>query len=495
MLTSKTVDNDPATGGVDSVSPTVLVTATSDAGHDTRPLASLSTGTVSHLTVKDDNFQEGMSEHMSASNTSADSSSTSNISNRELLASTETDKLEELGGIRIPVSQHNLEHHKRESFTFVPRPTSEDVVSMHGSFPDDNAPGPIADSPQQYPLPTEEVDSSQSYDQYDAYIHVRNRINNNDNIPVDTRREYSTGSDGDDKSRLHSAPANLIINTNRCKDNNNNSSSNNNSNDDDSNEEDDHNVNASTVFIPSPCSPNIIAMDDDTDVVDLVNVPRVHIDRTHIDRSFTNVSIIPEVEDILPGWQDAIRKAGTPNGMNTTTGTIKLPTSELVSTVYDVAADLNRRLSNWWHSHRLEGMPQDLTQIDQTINSTECNEPSNVKQSEQQPSSNTTTDTKNISKVTDTESTVSSSSTSYSTTYRHVWLLGKRYNVIEELPRDFRLDLYSRIWCTYRSEFENIGETAYTSDAGWGCMLRTGQSLFAQALLFHHIGRGKLRIY
>ncbi|RKP22284.1 peptidase C54, partial [Syncephalis pseudoplumigaleata] len=60
------------------------------------------------------------------------------------------------------------------------------------------------------------------------------------------------------------------------------------------------------------------------------------------------------------------------------------------------------------------------------------------------------------------------------------------------MSREFRLDFYSRIWCTYRSEFERIGETHYTSDAGWGCMLRTGQSLFAQALLFHHIGRGRL---
>ena len=92
-------------------------------------------------------------------------------------------------------------------------------------------------------------------------------------------------------------------------------------------------------------------------------------------------------------------------------------------------------------------------------------------------------------------------------------------------PPVFYADFTSRIWLTYRSQFQPIrdttieeleaadaagepggimstsptpkrwnwplgGEKGWSSDSGWGCMLRTGQSLLANTLLHLHLGRG-----
>lgn len=69
-----------------------------------------------------------------------------------------------------------------------------------------------------------------------------------------------------------------------------------------------------------------------------------------------------------------------------------------------------------------------------------------------------------------------------------VWLLGKQYNASEDLEA-IRDDVQSRLWCTYRRGFVPIGSTTLTTDKGWGCMLRCGQMVLAQALIQLHLGR------
>ncbi|KAL4219919.1 Cysteine protease atg4b [Mactra antiquata] len=70
-----------------------------------------------------------------------------------------------------------------------------------------------------------------------------------------------------------------------------------------------------------------------------------------------------------------------------------------------------------------------------------------------------------------------------------VHLLGEKYSVLYDLE-EIRDDVKSRLWFTYRKGFQQIGGTGPTSDSGWGCMLRCGQMMLAQALVTRHLGRG-----
>ncbi|KAL1899674.1 Cysteine protease atg4 [Ceratocystis pirilliformis] len=80
-------------------------------------------------------------------------------------------------------------------------------------------------------------------------------------------------------------------------------------------------------------------------------------------------------------------------------------------------------------------------------------------------------------------------------------------------PVEFLDDFESRLWMTYRSNFQTIlkssdpgaigalslsvriksqfsDQNGFTSDSGWGCMIRTGQSLLANTMAIHALGRG-----
>lgn len=76
-----------------------------------------------------------------------------------------------------------------------------------------------------------------------------------------------------------------------------------------------------------------------------------------------------------------------------------------------------------------------------------------------------------------------------STSDRPVWLLGEHY----ELPQDAeRLmdDVQSKLWITYRKNFPPIDEgSRYTTDKGFGCMIRCGQMVLANAFLYKNLGR------
>lgn len=77
-------------------------------------------------------------------------------------------------------------------------------------------------------------------------------------------------------------------------------------------------------------------------------------------------------------------------------------------------------------------------------------------------------------------------------------------------PADFLSDVEARIWMSYRTNFELIPRAkqgpspvsiggllrgsgldinGFTSDVGWGCMIRTGQSLLANCLAINSMGR------
>ncbi|KAF7826466.1 cysteine protease ATG4-like isoform X2 [Senna tora] len=97
------------------------------------------------------------------------------------------------------------------------------------------------------------------------------------------------------------------------------------------------------------------------------------------------------------------------------------------------------------------------------------------------------------------ERVLGSSRTDISASDGDIWLLGVCHKIGQnETSGDvdtsnrfgaFEQDCSSKILITYRKGFDAIGDTKYTSDVNWGCMIRSSQMLVAQALLFHKLGR------
>ncbi|EEY58627.1 cysteine protease family C54, putative [Phytophthora infestans T30-4] len=71
-----------------------------------------------------------------------------------------------------------------------------------------------------------------------------------------------------------------------------------------------------------------------------------------------------------------------------------------------------------------------------------------------------------------------------------VWLLGKRYDDVAAVDFDaYKRSFESILWFTYRRDYPAMTPYEHTSDAGWGCMLRSAQMLLGQALQRRLLGR------
>jgi cysteine protease ATG4 len=73
-----------------------------------------------------------------------------------------------------------------------------------------------------------------------------------------------------------------------------------------------------------------------------------------------------------------------------------------------------------------------------------------------------------------------------------VWVFGESYDGASvEGNAAYMRHFESIMWLTYRRGIQGM-PNGITSDAGWGCMLRSAQMQLAEALLRHKIGKGEI---
>jgi cysteine protease ATG4 len=58
--------------------------------------------------------------------------------------------------------------------------------------------------------------------------------------------------------------------------------------------------------------------------------------------------------------------------------------------------------------------------------------------------------------------------------------------------KEFYRHFASLMWFTYRKDFPQVGDSDYTTDTGWGCMIRSAQMMLATGLTYYLLGRGKV---
>ena len=66
----------------------------------------------------------------------------------------------------------------------------------------------------------------------------------------------------------------------------------------------------------------------------------------------------------------------------------------------------------------------------------------------------------------------------------YIYILGNKI-----LQEDLNKNILSKIFISYRNNFQKINNSSHTNDIGWGCTIRSGQMLIANCLFIHHFGK------